>query len=75
MYQCIAGNEEEESQAAAHLVLGGQFTSIFLGKKTQNWQWPNCMIVKHFDDADGICGTEREQYFDICKKDANLPNC
>ena len=34
MYQCIAGNEEEESQAAAHLVLGGQFTSIFfLGEK------------------------------------------
>ena len=34
MYQCIAGNEEEESQAAAHLVLGGQFTSLsFLGEK------------------------------------------
>ena len=24
MYQCIAGNEEEESQGAAQLVLGGE---------------------------------------------------
>ena len=23
MYQCVAGNEEEESQGAGHLVLGG----------------------------------------------------
>ena len=30
MYQCIAGNEEEESQAAAQLVLGGEFTPFFL---------------------------------------------
>ena len=26
MYQCIAGNEEEESQAVAQLVLGGELT-------------------------------------------------
>ena len=26
-YQCVAGNEEEENQAAASLVLGGKITS------------------------------------------------
>ena len=28
MYQCIAGNEEEESQAAAQLVLGGKIKNF-----------------------------------------------
>ena len=32
MYQCIAGNEEEESQAAAQLVLGGKTYSTRLTK-------------------------------------------
>ena len=36
MYQCIAGNEEEESQAAAQLVLGGEFTPFLSFFLTQN---------------------------------------
>ena len=30
MYQCVAGNEEEESQASAQLILGGIFINLFI---------------------------------------------